>query len=90
MEGSGTIGLLQLKDTSEQKSFTLRDVSREATIGELMEGMREKLGMLRNDRDEPCQAFLEREARHLHSSETVGDALEEGDTLVVQRSISAG
>lgn len=63
------------------------------TIGELVQRLVAKMGLSRTDRDGgplAYQARLDREGRHLHGAEMVGDALQEDDEIVLHPSIEAG
>ncbi len=91
-EGSG-IQLLDVSDVSGQKRMTVEEFERNATVGELVERLLSEMDLSRQDRDgRPVtyHARLEREGRHLHASERVGDALQQGDRLVLQPNIDAG
>ena len=66
---------------------------REMSVGELLEALvpRMKLPRLGNGgRPLTYHARLEREGRHLHATEMVGDALQESDRLTLQPTIEAG
>lgn len=87
-----TIGL-RASDVSGQKSVRAPAVPAYSTIGELVQGLLAKMGLVRNDIEgRPLQyrARLDREGRHLHGSERVGDALKEDDHIVLQPNIDAG
>ena len=84
---------IRVSDVTGQKSVDVKDVPRDATIGELIEGLLPRMNMPRNDnggRTLAYQARLDRDGRHLHSSEVVGDTLEANDRLVLQPEINAG
>jgi hypothetical protein len=84
---------IRVSDVTGQKSVDVKDVPRDATIGELIEGLLPRMNMPRNDnggRTLNYQARLDRVGRHLHSSEVVGDALEANDRLTLQPEINAG
>ncbi len=84
---------LYASDVSGQKRVTLRDVPTEATVGELLESLLSQMELPRNDPDgQPTQyaAHLEREGRHLHASETVGDALAPEDRIRLLPNVDAG
>jgi len=87
------IGLLEVSDVSGQKGMTVSDVPTEASVGELVEQLLAEMQLTREDvsgRPLTYHARLEREGRHLHGSERVGDALQTGDRLVLQPNIDAG
>lgn len=80
-------------DLTGQKRFRLRGVGRDSTVGELMDGLLGRMALPReNSEGRPLAYYplLEREARHLHNSELVGDAIQENDRVVLQPSIDAG
>lgn len=91
-EGQG-IQLLEVSDVSGQKRMTVDEYGAGATVGELVERLLAEMDLMREDGDgRPLtyHARLEREGRHLHASERVGDALQSGDRLVLQPNIDAG
>jgi hypothetical protein len=66
---------------------------REMSVGELLDGLvpRMKLPRLGNGgRPLTYHARLEREGRHLHATEVVGEALQSKDRLMIQPTIEAG
>ena len=84
---------LQASDVSGQKLVSVPDVPADASVGELIQGLLGQMNLPENDvegRPLAYHARLEREGRHMHSSELVGEALEEGDRLVLQPNIDAG
>ena len=84
---------IRVSDVTGQKVVDVSDVPTDATIGELIEGLLPRMSMPRNDnggRLLAYQARLDREGRHLHTSEVVGDALMPHDRLVLQPEINAG
>lgn len=84
---------LRVSDVSGQRTARASGVSPSSTVGELVNGLLAKMSLQRNDvAGQPLQyrARLEREGRHLHSSELVGDALETDDHIVLQPEIHAG
>jgi len=84
---------LRVSDVTGQKQVDVKDAPTDATIGELIEGLLPRMNMPPNDnggRTLAYQARLDRDGRHLHSSETVGDALMPHDRLVLQPEINAG
>lgn len=90
IDGGGVA--LRVSDVSRQKTAHA-DVPREATVGEIVRGFLNDLRLPDVDPDgNPLayHALLEREARHVHASERVGDALQPGDRLTLQPSIEAG
>lgn len=84
---------LRVSDVSGQKTVQAPAVPASFTVGELVDRLIAKMGLSANDtegRPLKYQARLDREGRHLHSTETVGDALREGDRLVLTPNIDAG
>jgi hypothetical protein len=66
---------------------------REMSVGELLDGLvpRMKLPRLGNGgRPLTYHARLEREGRHLHATEVVGEALQSKDRIMIQPTIDAG
>jgi hypothetical protein len=89
----GNVALLEVSDVTGQKSATVNDVPADASVGELVEQLLDELRLTRHDtsgRPLTYQARLDREGRHLHGSERVGEALQSGDRLVLQPNIDAG
>jgi hypothetical protein len=84
---------VQVSDVSGQKTFKVNDVPADANVGELIQGMLSQMNLPQNDvSGHPLtyHARLEREGRHLHASERVGEALQTGDHVVLQPNIDAG
>jgi len=84
---------LEVSDVSGQKPLKVSNIVPDATIGELIQSLLAKMDLPPNDvegRPLTYHARLDREGRHLHATETVGDALTEGDRLVLQPNIDAG
>jgi len=89
---SGGIGLL-VRDVSQQKMAEVEGVAEDSTVGELVQSLLDELRLPRTDidgRSLTYHALLEREARHVHASEKVGEALRPGDALTLQPNIDAG
>ena len=87
------IATLEISDVTGQKRVMVDDVPPNHTVGELIEGLLAELRLARNDsagRPLIYHARLEREGRHLHASEVIGDALQSGDRLTLQPNIDAG
>lgn len=84
---------LEFTDISRQKRFTVKNAPADGTVGALVNEMIGKMNLPRNDgsgRPLNYHARLEREGRHLHASELIGDALQTGDRLTMQPDIIAG
>jgi molybdopterin converting factor small subunit len=87
-----TIGL-RASDVSGQKVVRASGVSTALTVTELVQRLIDKMNLSKTSADgRPLayQARLERSGRHLHGSETVGDALSDDDEVVLTPDISAG
>jgi len=84
---------LEISDVSGQRVLSVTNAPTANTVGELI---REVLGHMNLPKNDPggapltYQARLEREGRHLHASERIGDALERGDRLTLQPNVDAG
>jgi len=94
METQTKLGIgLQVSDVSGQKLHNVTNVPPDATIGELIQGMLSQMNLPQNDvggHPLTYHALLEREGRHLHASERIGDAVVSGDRVVLQPNIDAG
>ena len=94
MDQGTMMGLdLQVSDVSGQRMYSLRGIPVASTVGELVQGVLSPMKLPRNDasgRPVVYHARLDREGRHLHGSEIVGDALRSDDRLVLQPNIDAG
>jgi len=87
-----TVGL-RVSDVSGQKAVRASSVPASLSVAELVQKLIAKMGLSRNDvegRPLHYQARLDREGRHLHGSETVGDALREDDAITLTPDIDAG
>jgi hypothetical protein len=88
-----TLDVVEFSDTSGQKMVRARGLPADCTIGEAINGVLSDLNLPPNDSDgRPIayQGLHDREGRHLDSSETVGEALQSGDRVVLQPNIDAG
>jgi hypothetical protein len=84
---------LEASDVTGQKLLDVDDAPVDSTIGEFIEGLVPRMNLPRLDsggRSLRYHALLDREGRHLHASETVGEALQPNDRLVLQPDIDAG
>ena len=84
---------LEASDVSGQKTARVGDVPLDSTVGELIQGLLAQIELPSSDssgRPLNYHALLRREGRHLHSSEMVGDALEQDDKIVLQPNLDAG
>jgi hypothetical protein len=71
----------------------VQGVPTDATVGEVVKGLLDEMQLPQVDaHGHPMtyQAHLDREARQLHASELVGEALQPGDSLTLQPRIEAG
>lgn len=84
---------LSASDVSGQRRVNLRGVRSDTTVGELLDELLPRLNLQRTDANGqpmPVAARLDREGRHLHRSELVGEALRDMDELVLHPQIMAG
>jgi hypothetical protein len=87
-----TIGI-QVSDMTGQKLFRAPAVPVDASIGQMVRTLLEKLGLPATDsagRPLAFRARLTREARFLNGSDRVGDVLEPDDHLTLSPNIQAG
>ncbi len=84
---------LQASDVSGQKVVKVAGVAPDSTVRELVKGLVPKMGLRvkdSNDRPLTYHVRLDREGRHLHDSEIVGDVLKPGDQIVLHPNVMAG
>ncbi len=84
---------LRVRDASKQKEVTVDDIPRDATVGEVVQQLLSELGYaVKDESGAPLsyQALLERERRHVHDTERIGDAFVQDDSLTVHPNIQAG
>jgi hypothetical protein len=84
---------LTARDASGQRTFALRDVRGDFTVQELIRGLVPKMGLPAEDSTGTPQsfhAFLQRDGRHLRSSETIGEVLRNEDEIILHPDIQAG
>jgi hypothetical protein len=84
---------LEISDVSGQKVFSVANAPAANTVGELINEVLPRMNLPRQDTSGApltYHARLEREGRHLHASERIGDALERRDKLTLQPNIDAG
>ena len=84
---------LHASDATGQKAVDVVDVPPDATVGEMINGLLPRLDLPQTNLEGAplsYQARLEREGRHLHQSERVGDALKPGDEISLHPNIDAG
>ena len=83
---------LQAMDCTGQRR-TSYEVPRGSTVNDLIEGLEQRMGLMRSDsdgRDIVWYARHERLGRTLHRTEVVGDSLADQDSIRLQPEISAG
>ena len=88
-----TLKRIEAQTASGQRVMELKNVPEDATVRELIEDLLDQMNLPQTDtggRPLPYHARLEREGRHLHASEIVGDALKEDDRIMLQPDIEAG
>jgi len=84
---------LSVSDVTGQKIFVVANASADGTVGELVADLLTRMSLPESDsggRPLNYHARLEREGRHLHASERIGDVLEMNDHLTLQPNIDAG
>jgi hypothetical protein len=84
---------LTVSDVSGQKQFDVSNAPADGNVGELIQEMLGRMNLPKNDSaGQPLNyhARLEREGRHLHASERIGDSIAPGDRLTLQPNIDAG
>ncbi len=84
---------LNVEDVSGHHKVRAAGISPAMTVRELVRGLVPRMDLPLSDQDGRPMAYhvrLEREGRHLHASEIVGDALEPDDCLILQPHIVAG
>ena len=83
---------VEASDVTGQR-FLPAEAPVEMSIGQFVDTLVPQMNLPRLDsggRSLRYHALLDREARHLHASETVGAALQPNDRLVLQPDIDAG
>ncbi len=83
---------LHVEDMSGQREYVARGVPTDASWGETMDGIISRMSLPKNtpSGQSVWTGRLEREGRHLHASEVVGQVLEDGDRIVLQPEVNAG
>lgn len=84
---------LTASDVGGTKRFRARAIAPEATVGELVETLVPRMHLPRTDASQRplnYHARLEREGRHLHASERIGEALRTGDEISLHPNVDAG
>ena len=83
---------IQASDVSGQKLANVKNVPTDSTVGELVQEPLAQMELPSNAAGQPVtyHARLDREGRHLHATETVGESLQPNDRIVLQPDIDAG
>lgn len=83
---------LNVEDMTGQRGYVATNVQKEASWGETLGGILAGMSLPPNEPSSPTRwsGRLEREGRHLHDSEIVGDALVDGDKVVLEPEVTAG
>ena len=84
---------LSVRDATGQKPFKIRRLDVRMTVGDLISSLVPRMGLNTKDRagrEHTYEAFPEREARHLNTSETVSESLQSQDEIVLQPYVAAG
>jgi len=83
---------VHVQDATGQRQCTMRDLPRDASWGEVMKVALSNLKLPKSSagQDTIWTGRLEREGRHLHSSEVIADALQDDDRVVLQPETTAG
>jgi hypothetical protein len=88
-----TLDDLLISDVTGQRLRSVGSVPTDCTVAELIQGVLADMRLPKNDgagRPLVYHARLEREGRHLHGTETVGESLQPGDKVVLTPNIEAG
>jgi hypothetical protein len=81
---------------SAQRQFTARNVSPDATFREVRDRVVDEMGLNTNGGNgsgsgaDAWSGLLLREGRHIHPSERIGDAVQDGDQVELAPEIHAG
>ena len=84
---------IEASDVTHQNRVSVDDLAMDFTVGQMLDELVPGMRLPRKDsngRPLTYHARLEREGRHLHRSERVGDALLPKDRVVLQPNIDAG
>ena len=80
-------------DVTGQNVVNVNSLDREMSVGELLDALVPRMKLPRSGnggRPLTYHARLEREGRHLHATEVVGEALQSKDRIMLQPTIEAG
>jgi len=84
---------LRVQDVTGQREINVRDIPADTLWGDALSQIVSGMSLPPNesaDQSNIWQGRLEREGRHLNSSEVVGDALRDDDLVVLQPEVMAG
>lgn len=84
---------LYASDASGQRKFSITNFPCTAKIRDLIKMLIPQMGLNANDssgRPLDYQVFSKRESCHLHASDTIGKALQDGDEISLLPDIQAG
>ena len=84
---------IHVRDVANQRPSVARGLRAELSIGDLVRRLSTRMNLPQKDaagHPNVYHAYLEREARHLHAAETVGEVLQPDDQLVLTPDIQAG
>ncbi len=84
---------LQIQDVTGQKAKLVSGIQPDTTVGELIDGVLVRMKLPETDSEgRPISYFgrLEREGRHLHRTEIIGDAVQTDDRITLLPNVEAG
>ena len=84
---------LHVQDVTGQKAKMVSGLKHDATVGDLIDGVLARMRLPENDSEgRPISYFgrLEREGRHLHRTEVLGDAVQADDRITLLPNVEAG
>jgi len=85
---------LKARDATGQKRYAVKGVGPDTTVRELVARLVSQMGLPvadeANGARQVYHAYLDRDGRHLNGSETVGEALREGEEVVLHPDVQAG
>ena len=83
----------EIEDTSGQKRFNVNNFNRNATVDEMIAGLTQRMGLPLTDANgnkTVYRAFSKSSGKHLRGGDCVGDAVEPGESIVLQPNVNAG
>ncbi len=84
---------IAVRDAMSQRPHIARGLRPDLSVGDFIRSLTTKMNLPKTDssgQPNAYHAYLHREGRHLHATETVGDALLPDDEIVLQPDIQAG